>query len=335
MSRVSVRELDRSDEADVRAFWELNRDAVADRPYNTYLAWQAARTYVAAERADGVVSYLVAEDDGDGRMVGTVFLFAPVLDNTHLAYVDLYVAVDRRREGIGTRLLDEVVERARGLGRRLMTAEAYAPVDGDSPGLAFARDKGFDVVLEDGMKVVDLVSTRSSWESMAREIAPLHNDYRLVTTWDPVPDELMAGYCALNNAFVSLAPTGDADVEDEQWDEQRVRDREARTSRAGRHDLMTFALDPSGEVVALSELFINETAPQRAFQGGTLVLPEHRGHRLGMAVKLANHQGLVARFPEVEWMVTGNADVNVAMNAINDTLGYRVVERCLEVQKQL
>ena len=32
--------------------------------------------------------------------------------------------------------------------------------------------------------------------------------------------------------------------------------------------------------------------------------------------------------------MTGNADVNVHMNAINDVLGYRVVERLLEVEKQ-
>ena len=333
MSDIRVRDLARSDEVDLRTYWELNRDAVADRPYNTYLAWQAARTYVTSERDDGIATYLVAEDEG--RMVGTVFLFAPLLDNTHLAYADVYVAVDRRREGIGTRLLEEVVERARGAGRRLLSGEAYAPIDADSPALSFVRATGFDVVLEDGMKVVDLVATKSSWQAMAHEIAPLHRDYRLVTHWDRVPDELMVGYCDINNAFVSLAPSGDADVEDEQWDEARVRNRESRTGPAGRHDAMTFALDSAGEVVALSELFVNETAPHRAFQGGTLVVPGHRGHRLGLAVKLANHQALVERYPQVEWMVTGNADVNVNMNAINETLGYRVVERCLEVQKEI
>ena len=26
----------------LRAYWEIGRDAVADRPYNTFLAWQAA-----------------------------------------------------------------------------------------------------------------------------------------------------------------------------------------------------------------------------------------------------------------------------------------------------
>ena len=42
---IEIRELDRLDEAQVRTFWEIERDAVADRPYNTCIAWQAAQTY--------------------------------------------------------------------------------------------------------------------------------------------------------------------------------------------------------------------------------------------------------------------------------------------------
>ena len=66
-----------------------------------------------------------------------------------------------------------------------------------------------------------------------------------------------------------------------------------------------------------------------------LVVPAHRGHRLGLAVKVANQQALYAAFPELSFIITGNADVNTRMNAINDRLGFRVVERCLEVEKSL
>jgi hypothetical protein len=34
-------------------------------------------------------------------------------------------------------------------------------------------------------------------------------------------------------------------------------------------------------------------------------------------------------------LITGNAGVNVAMNAVNERLGYRETERCVEVQKEL
>ena len=133
--------------------------------------------------------------------------------------------------------------------------------------------------------------------------------------------------------FMSEAPTGDADVEDENWTPERLRAKEERAATAGRRDVRTFALTRDGEVAAMTELFVNVSMPHRGFQSGTLVVPAHRGHRLGLAVKVANQRALVDRFPELEWIITGNADVNAHMNAINDRLGFRVVERCLEVEK--
>jgi hypothetical protein len=32
---------------------------------------------------------------------------------------------------------------------------------------------------------------------------------------------------------------------------------------------------------------------------------------------------------------TSNAGVNASMNAVNEQMGYRVVERCLDVQKKI
>jgi hypothetical protein len=37
----------------------------------------------------------------------------------------------------------------------------------------------------------------------------------------------------------------------------------------------------------------------------------------------------------VRILVTGNADVNAPMNAVNEALGYRRIERCVEMQKDV
>ena len=76
-------------------------------------------------------------------------------------------------------------------------------------------------------------------------------------------------------------------------------------------------------------------APRRGFQSGTLVAPEHRGHALGLAIKVANHRQLREHFPECRVLLTGNADVNAPMNAVNEVLGYREVERCVELQREI
>ena len=330
---IEIRELDRQDEAEIRAFWQVGHDAVEDRPYNTFLAWRAAQTYLPIDFPDRL-RHFEAAWDGD-TMIATMGVNAGLADNLHLAWTTVDVLPEHRRRGIGTRLLERAEEWAKAQGRRLLTSEVFAPVDGTSPALEFATRHGFKVAIEDGMKVVDIPATRDRWAALAAECAPHHQDYELRTIRGAFPDELVEGYCAIQNMFMSEAPTGDADIEDEVWDAERVRANQDRAAKAGRRDVTTFAIAPDGEVAAMTEMFVNESVPHRGFQSGTLVVPAHRGHRLGLAVKVANQQALHAQFPDLSFIITGNADVNTHMNAINDRLGFRVVERCLEVEKAM
>jgi GNAT superfamily N-acetyltransferase len=330
---IEIRDLDRHDEAQVRTFWELEQAAIADRPYNTNLAWHAAKTYIPMEFSDRVRIFAAAWD-GE-TMVGALAGGGPLTDNTHRAHADISVHPDHQRRGIGTRLLEHFEAWALDHGRRTLGGEAFAPVGGTSPGLEFVTSHGFTVAIDNDMKVADVAETRDGWDDLAAECAPHHESYELRTVWSPIPDDLVDGYLAINNMFISEAPTGDADVEDEVWTPERLRANEERAAKAGRRDATTFAIAPGGEVAAMTELFVNETAPHRGFQSGTLVVPAHRGHRLGLAIKVANQRAMADRFPELEWIITGNADVNAHMNAINDRLGFRVVERCLEVEKAL
>ena len=63
--------------------------------------------------------------------------------------------------------------------------------------------------------------------------------------------------------------------------------------------------------------------PERAHQGGTLVLREHRGHRLGALMKAAVLRELAAGFPAVRRISTYNSDSNTPMVAVNEALGFR------------
>jgi len=330
---IEIRPLDRFDETQVRAFWQVEHDAVADRPYNTFVAWRAAQTYIPMEFPDRI-RYFTAAWDGD-VMVGAMAGGGPLTDNTHRAHFEVAVLPEHRRRGIATLLADDFERWAAAHERRVVAGEVFAPVDGSSPALQFATGRGYQVTIEDGMKVVDVPETCDGWDALAAECAPHHEDYELRTVAGEIPDELVEGFCAIQNMFMSEAPTGDADIEDEAWDPDRVRANQERAVKAGRRDFTTFALTQEGEVAAMTELFVNESMPHRGFQSGTLVVPAHRGHRLGLAVKVANQQALYDAFPELSFIITGNADVNVHMNAINDRLGFRVVERCLEVEKAL
>jgi hypothetical protein len=58
---------------------------------------------------------------------------------------------------------------------------------------------------------------------------------------------------------------------------------------------------------------------------GPLVRRDHRGHRLGTAVKIANLRALQQACPEATEVKTQNAETNAWMVGINVRLGFRPV----------
>lgn len=103
----------------------------------------------------------------------------------------------------------------------------------------------------------------------------------------------------------------------------------------GRTETTTVAVGPDGDVVALTELMVTEHGRGAVFQGGTLVLPAHRGHRLGIATKVANLRRFQETFPYAQLVHSWNAEDNGPMVDINDALGFRPVEYLAEMQRKL
>ncbi len=331
---MDIRELDHQDIDALRRYWEIGKAAEdASRPYDFYVPWETALTAYTQGRP-GFRSVMLGAFDGDA-MVGTASVSLPLLDNQHLAFGDVRVHPERQRRGIGRALAARAEDVARGEARRTLVCEAYSPIGEDGAGLRFAHSLGYSDALEDGMKTVDLWDTEPTWAALEQEVAPRTVGYRLVSWRDVVPDEHLAGYCQMNVSFNEEAPSGDLELEAEVWDEQRVRDGERRRAAGGGRMLAVAAITPDGTMAGLTEILVDKHAPHRGFQSGTLVLPGHRGHALGLAMKLANHRAVREAFPECRVLITGNAGVNVSMNKVNERLGYRATERCVEVQKDL
>ena len=89
-------------------------------------------------------------------------------------------------------------------------------------------------------------------------------------------------------------------------------------------------------MVAYTDLAVTVHEPGRAYQWGTLVRPEHRGHRLGLAVKVANLRLLQRERPRDHgrWSPT-TPTVNAPMIAVNELLGFEPSARLGELQKRL
>ena len=85
----------------------------------------------------------------------------------------------------------------------------------------------------------------------------------------------------------------------------------------------------SGELAAFTQLAVDPADPSWGFQELTAVARPHRGHRLGLLVKVAMLELLAEREPQLTQIVTGNAGTNQHMIAINAQLGFEVLDEWL------
>ncbi|MBV9813880.1 MAG: GNAT family N-acetyltransferase [Acetobacteraceae bacterium] len=78
------------------------------------------------------------------------------------------------------------------------------------------------------------------------------------------------------------------------------------------------------EVVGITEAAWDPRFPDRVEQMLTGVARAWRGRGLAKALKAAMLHWLREHHPEVRLMITGNAEANAAIRAINDKLGFAV-----------
>ncbi|HZG95657.1 MAG TPA: GNAT family N-acetyltransferase, partial [Mycobacteriales bacterium] len=274
---------------------------------------------------DELYELLVARDD-DGRAVGAARLELPTRDNLHFCAVDVQVLPDARRRGFGTALLAAAIDRAQAAGRTTMVMRIDEPPaqEGRSPARAFATRHGFARATAEVRRDLALPVDAARLDAVESECRPHAAGYLLRTWQDRCPDDLVDDRAALGARMSTDAPLEELDWHAERWDAERVRRNEALVARQGRSFLAAGAVDQSsGRLVAFTELGVPLARPERVYQWDTLVLPEHRGHRLGTLVKIGVLRLIPERVPQARLVSTWNAAVNVPMIAVNERLGFR------------
>ncbi len=281
-------------------------------------------------------------NEDDGVVVGIGILWLALDDNTDKAWIEVVVHPDHRRRGAGRALVQRMVDSAREDGRTEVLAELLVPAgDADPvpahPHRSFAQALGFVTTSTDIVRHLLLPVDPELLDSLAARARPHWvGDYRLETHVDGVPEPLQEGLCAVMNRLGVDAPTGEVSFEPEALTPVRYVDLLRLMRQQGRHQLTTVAVHaPTGSVVAYTDLVVLAEPSPAVWQWGTLVDAPHRGHRLGMAVKVANLQALTRDHPGRERVITSNDDTNRWMVAVNDALGFEVVELMPAVRQVL
>jgi GNAT superfamily N-acetyltransferase len=296
---------------------------------------EAVSLFSDLRRAERVVMFVA--HDGD-EVVGNAMAEFPLLDNLENAMVHLTVAPEKRGRGIGRTLANHLLDVVRAEGRTRAMGFVASPMDTEGPGLALAVSLGATRANENFRRELHLRHLDdATLAALAHDHVGTHADgYRVVTWVDRAPNELVDGAARLMARMSTDAPQGDSAWEPEAWDAARYREGEADVGRKRRRRFVAGAVEvATGELVAYTDIGVSTIRPLIAYQWDTVVDPAHRGHRLGLAIKVENLRRLRRESPESSRVETWNAASNTFMVAVNDALDFRPVERTTHWQLDL
>lgn len=333
---LEIRRVDPFDPAAFDAWWEVYAETWRADMGEHALIWTREESRTEMQQDSATTDRRVWIAVRDGQVLGGASLALSLKDNLHSAAIGITVPSPHRRQGVGSELLAHVHSVALDAGRHTFHAAtawpASAPADGaGQPGREFARRHGYEIALGDLQNRLTLPVSDDVIDEMLAE-APAEG-YTIRSWTGPVPEEHVAEWAALNALVDTEAPTGDLDIEAASGDVTDHRADEAMLAAQNRTSFGTVALTAEGRVAAYTELVVSGD-DGNAYQWGTLVRREDRGHRLGLRVKLENLRQLQRTAPDVPQIYTYNAESNAAMLAVNTRLGFEAVGRMAELQKR-
>lgn len=271
----------------------------------------------------------VARDD-TGRIVGRTYVELPLYDNLDIGVLGLECHPDHRVGEVPQALLDAGLAELRKVARTSVLVDAWA----DGFWRCFYIRNGFTVGSHAAQR--RLWMRKLDWATLDRlhaESLEASADYDVVEMPIPTPDRLVPGLLDLRRAM-NDAPIDDLAIEDEVWTPERSRSWELAQLHRRIQVVRLLAVRRSdGALGGFTVLMIEDERPTLGFQDDTGVVGEHRGHRLGLRLKIEMLRMLRDRFPAVDAIDTWNAESNDHMLAVNDALGCVVVGRGIDLQR--
>ncbi len=273
----------------------------------------------------------------NGTIVGRIGVDIPLEAGSRSAYWLIELLPEVWGRGIGTSAYQLVEQTAHAYGRTVLQSWAQHP---DAPGERLMPPTGFGSVPRDhaarfflrhGYTLeqiercsrLDLNGSFDEIERLLAEARQASTDYRLVQWTLPTPSEYVGGYAWMKSRMSTDVPAGDLEFDEEAWDAARIALHDARYLDGGQTVQVTAAQHiASGELCGFNELVIGPDLTRATHQEDTLVLTQHRGHRLGLLVKCAGLLSWRQLAPESPRVITYNAEENRPMLDINEAIGF-------------
>jgi len=273
----------------------------------------------------------------DDETVGRVGVDLPLEGDSKLAFWLIELVREVWGRGIGSAAFELVERTARDNGRSVLQSWAEHP---DAAGPRLAPPTGFGTIPEDHAarfylrtghtleqiernSAFDLHGSFQEVRRLRAEAVAASPDYRLVQWFVPTPPEFVDSYAWMKSRMVTDAPSANLEFDEETWDAARIARHDSLYADSGRTLLVTAAQHiATGELCAFNELVVGKDRTEASHQEDTLVLKDHRGHKLGTLVKCAGLLSWRDVAPESPRVITYNAEENRPMLDINEAIGF-------------
>jgi len=260
-------------------------------------------------------------------------------DAASTAWLDVSVLPQARRRGHGTRLAEHLEQLARAEGRtqviayvrsrgeaepRLLPPTGAGSVPRENDEVRFLLARGWTLGQVMRCSRLPLPPDEEALGAIRERARSAAGDaYRLHTWVGRSPERWIDDLAALETRMSTDAPAGGLDEPEDVWTAERWRDEEER-SLSGPRTRFTAVVEhvASGRLVGFSQVEAPADRARPAFQQDTLVLREHRGHRLGWLLKVATTDLLLSERPGHPAVFTFNAEENRPMLDVNEALGF-------------
>ena len=256
------------------------------------------------------------------------------------AQLQVSVHPEMRRQGIGSALLAWGEALISQTTRTLMfggavyedkadhepyfTTPEGSTVPTTAPSVTFSINRGYEIAQAERRSVLDVPMDPALTTQLMEQTLPHTAGYRLHTWSNTIPQEWKEPFARLKEEYSTDVPQGALQFEQEHWNPDRVDQMVREILDQGNLFVMTAAEHiATGELAGFTEFRWPAQPGEAAEQWFTVVLREHRGHRLGMWMKLVNLSELIRRHPEIRRIHTDNAQENAHMLAINIAMGFR------------
>jgi GNAT superfamily N-acetyltransferase len=229
-------------------------------------------------------------------------------------YVRLQVEPHFRRKGIGTKLLNRIIDDLHSENVKVLEAVVQVGSEGEY----FALNTGAEVGDELEMSVLNRDALNYKKLTSYALLAP---NYRFHCWSAAVPEEYINSY-ARAKRFISDAPNRFPPPVP-LWDKELIRNKEKHRQASGKM-LWVGALEDkrNKEIIAFSEIEV--TGEEEASQEDTVVLPGYRRNGLARAVKANLIAEIWIKCPHVIHITVTTALKNIGMRTVNQQLGFQV-----------